>query len=60
MTKPVTERKRPPQTGTLVGVRLPPELLVPLDAEIAEQSDQPTRPEAIRRILAERYKGEDQ
>ncbi|WP_370656179.1 ribbon-helix-helix protein, CopG family [Paracoccus wurundjeri] len=37
--------------GTLVGVRLQPDLLEWLDAECAKQDDQPSRPEMIRRIL---------
>lgn len=46
-----TRRKRPDQPGTLVGVRLQPDLLAKLDAWIADQDDAPSRPEAVRRIL---------
>lgn len=55
-SKPKNRGGRPPVNATPIMVRVPPELLAPLDAEIAEQPDQLTRPEAIRRILAERYK----
>lgn len=44
-------KKRPPETGTLVGVRLQADTLAKLDAYRAEQRPEPTRPEAIRRIL---------
>ncbi|RYD91399.1 MAG: hypothetical protein EOP50_14365 [Sphingobacteriales bacterium] len=47
-TKP---KKRPPETGTLVGVRLQADTLAQLDAYRAEFNPEPTRPEAIRRIL---------
>jgi hypothetical protein len=48
-------RGRPPTTGigTAINVRLPGEALDRLDAWIATQDDQPSRPEALRR-LAER------
>lgn len=42
--------------GTMIGVRLQPDQLAALDAWIAGQPDQPSRPEAVRRILAERLK----
>jgi hypothetical protein len=48
-----THKARPKQTGLLVGTRLQPELLAKLDAWRREQSDLPTRPEAIRRIIAQ-------
>jgi hypothetical protein len=38
--------------GTMIGVRLQPDQLAALDAWIAAQPDQPSRPEAVRRILA--------
>jgi hypothetical protein len=41
---------RPPVGSTLVGVRLPPDELAALDGWIANQKDEPTRPEAIRRL----------
>jgi hypothetical protein len=45
-------KKRPPVTGTLVGVRLQPLPLSQLDTWIARQGDPDLgRPEAIRRIL---------
>jgi hypothetical protein len=48
-----TRRKRPEQTGLLVGTRLQPELLSRLDEWRRDQPDLPTRPEAIRRIIEE-------
>lgn len=48
-------RGRPRVGSTSVGVRLPPAELAALDAHIAAQPDpKPSRPEAIRRVLAER------
>jgi hypothetical protein len=43
----------PPATGkgTLIGLRLQPLLLADLDRWIARQRDEPSRPEAIRRLL---------
>ena len=53
------ERKpRPPAPGTPVMLRLQPDQLADLDAWISAQPDAPSRPEAIRRILAEHLKGE--
>lgn len=47
-------KKRPPETGTLVGVRLQADLLEPLDSWISEQPEpKPTRPEAIRKALTD-------
>lgn len=43
-------KKRPDQTGTLVGVRLQPDLLKQLDA-FREQHPGLSRPEAIRSVL---------
>jgi hypothetical protein len=43
---------RPPVGSTLVGVRLPPDELAPLDEWIAKQENTPSRPEAIRRLVA--------
>ena len=47
-----TKRKRPEQTGTLVGVRLQPEQLAAVDNWAASEDDVPTRPEAVRRLVA--------
>lgn len=49
-TKP---QKRPPVTGTLIGVRLQPDMLDALDAVIAKNQPTVTRPEAIRIALGE-------
>jgi hypothetical protein len=52
----ITKKRRgPPPTGigTLVGVRLQPAQLKPLDAYIAKQKPPMTRPQAIRILLAE-------
>lgn len=44
-------KSRPPQTGTLIGVRLQPPELAQLDAWIADQPEpRPTRPEALRHM----------
>jgi hypothetical protein len=44
-------RKRPPVTGTLIGVRLQPDELEALDAWSAAQNDpKPSRPEALRQL----------
>ncbi len=45
-----TKRKRPLQTGTLVGVRLQPDQLADIDAWIATRAHPMTRPEAIRQL----------
>jgi hypothetical protein len=47
------KRRGPPPTGQgiQIQVRIQPDKLVELDRWIAAQSDQPTRPEAIRRIV---------
>lgn len=37
--------------ATTVGVRVPPAELADIDNWIAEQPDQPSRPEAIRRLV---------
>ncbi|MCK1437379.1 hypothetical protein [Bradyrhizobium sp. 15] len=50
----ITRKKRgPPATGkgTLVGVRLQPDDLSAVDEWRDKQSDAPTRPEAIRRLV---------
>jgi len=38
--------------GTMIGVRLKPDQLAALDDWIADQADNPSRPEAVRRLLA--------
>jgi metal-responsive CopG/Arc/MetJ family transcriptional regulator len=48
-TRPA-RRKRPPAAGTLVGVRLQPELLDRLDRWMTDH-DLLSRPEAVRQIL---------
>jgi hypothetical protein len=50
----LSRKKRGPAPtgkGTLLGVRLQPPALDALDAWISRQSDEPSRPEAIRRLL---------
>tara|TARA_A100001391_G_scaffold184290_2_gene152056 strand:- start:428 stop:628 length:201 start_codon:yes stop_codon:yes gene_type:complete len=37
--------------GTMIGVRLHPADLTALDAWIAGQGDQPSRPEAVRKLI---------
>jgi hypothetical protein len=52
----ITKKRRgPPPTGKgeLIGVRLQPPALASLDAWIASQKPAPSRPEAIRHILAD-------
>ena len=44
-------KKRPSQTGELVGVRLQPESVARLDAWRREENDEPSRPEAMRRLI---------
>lgn len=55
-----TQRKpRPKQTGTLIGVRVQPEQLRPLDAWIdAQPEPKPSRPDAIRHALADWLAGQ--
>jgi hypothetical protein len=45
------KKKRATQTGALVGVRLQPDTLARLDAWRLEENDEPSRPEAMRRII---------
>lgn len=53
----IPRKPRPKQTGTLVGVRVQPEQIVPLDAWIdAHPEPKPSRPEAIREALTEHLK----
>lgn len=49
-----TKTNRPDAPGTMVGVRLQPDQLATLDAWIERQDPQPSRPEAIRALLAEK------
>jgi hypothetical protein len=44
-------RGRPRVDATLVGVRFPPPELSKLDEWIADQHDEPSRPEAVRRLV---------
>jgi hypothetical protein len=53
----IIPRKRPPVTGTLIGVRLQPHELALLDAWIAKQDSHFTRPEAIRLHLNDKLAG---
>ena len=41
-----------------VMLRMPPDHLAQLDTWIAQQPDKPSRPEAVRRLLAGALKGE--
>lgn len=45
-------KRRAKQTGSLVAVRMQPELLAAVDAWIASQHEPVSRPEAIRRMVA--------
>lgn len=47
----VITKKRPPVTGTLVGVRLQPDMLAKIDALRTKLDPAPSRPEMIRRII---------
>ena len=54
-------KRRPAQTGMLIGVRLQPDQLAKLDAWIAHQpAPFPSRPEAVRRILEARLVHEEE
>lgn len=48
----VITKKRPPVTGTLIGLRLQPALLAAVDRFAADQNA-PSRPDAIRQLLAD-------
>ena len=55
-----TEKKRrgrPRRDPTSIHLTLVPDQLAQLDAWIARQDDAPSRPEAIRRLLAKALKG---
>jgi hypothetical protein len=50
----ITQKRRGPAPtgkGVLIGVRLQPDALTAVDAWIVRQTEQVTRPEAIRRLL---------
>lgn len=47
---------KPTGKGELIGVRILPELMTPLDAWIAQQGEPLSRPEAIRLILGAHLK----
>jgi hypothetical protein len=47
----MSARKRPPVTGTLIGVRMQPDRLGELDGWSKSQDDAPSRPEAMRRLV---------
>jgi hypothetical protein len=46
-----TKKQRAQAPGTMVGVRLQPDQLAAVDAWARKQKDQPSRPEAIRRLV---------
>jgi hypothetical protein len=48
-----TKIARPDAPGQLVGVRFQPEQLAALDRWIEQQSPEPSRPEAVRRLVDE-------
>jgi hypothetical protein len=52
----VRKRGRPTVGATPVTVRIPPDQLAELDAWIAGQPDEPSRPEAARRLIAQALK----
>ena len=52
-----TRKKRPKQTGQMVGTRLQPELLKKLDDWRRDQPDLPNRPEALRRLAEKALRG---
>ncbi|MBD8548972.1 hypothetical protein [Sphingomonas sp. CFBP 8760] len=53
----ITKRKRPPQTGQPILVRLQPDQLATLDAWINRQAGDVSRPEAVRQLLATALRG---
>jgi hypothetical protein len=60
MAKPtgdITKRKRAREPGTPIMVRLQPLELERLDRWRAEQPDEPSRPEAIRRLISGAFQG---
>lgn len=46
-----TRKKRPEETGTLIGTRFQSGLLTKIDAWRKAEDDLPSRPEAIRRLI---------
>jgi len=61
MAKPIrvyTKKQRAEATGTMVGVRLQPAQLASLDAWIRHQPDNLSRPEAVRRLVAQGLLGQ--
>ena len=52
-SRPRSKRTLATGTGKLVGVRLKPPLLAALDAFVKEHDEHPSRPEAVRLILAD-------
>ena len=50
---PKSRGGRPRVDATPITVRVPPDMLAPLDAALASQPDAPSRPEMIRRALAD-------
>jgi hypothetical protein len=50
-------RGRPVVNSTPINLRLPPDLLALLDAELAKLDPAPSRPEFIRAVLEVRLKG---
>jgi hypothetical protein len=52
VSRKYVRKHRPSEPGTNIGVRLQHDGLEQLDAWIAKQDDAPSRPEAIRRLLA--------
>jgi metal-responsive CopG/Arc/MetJ family transcriptional regulator len=52
VSRKYVRKNRPAAPGTNIGVRLQDDALEHLDAWMAKQDDSPSRPEAIRRLLA--------
>lgn len=50
--KDSVKRGRPRTDALPIGLRLPPPLIAALDEWISRQKDAPSRPEAVRRLLA--------
>jgi len=58
-SKQPERRSRAKTTGTLVGTRFQPDLLEAIDLWRKAQSDLPTRPEAVRRLVELGMRSED-
>jgi hypothetical protein len=57
ISEPIKPKKgRPPVDTEPVNLRLPRDLIAALDDFRRQQGDVPTRPEAIRRVLAEQFR----